>query len=1272
MTSRMRTGRRQLISAWGLALLAGLAGAAPNEPRSGPAGPPVEMTLDVDWAVPPRPAADDPANPGAAAELSMGSGRIVAAVAWPGGPSANPGVMQARPDGSWAIGPAAKGRARVRVEGPIGADLVVRVGGQSVRVPLAALLEGPQRTAAPTPVDVGVERLAWDAIRADLGGEGFDGTAEPGAPVPLSVAFHVLTPEPAEVNLRCSAELRPARGGEPVWRQEWQEVVATDVPAPPRHALTLQAPGPEGTYVLEIKTTWEPVAGPAGTRLGRWVRRRRNPSQTTSATRRMTLAVVPPSTAAATPPAASKADPGGVEVDAIDLARALGHRPSASGRSPLDPPGRRSWAVPEAALVESPLRDRLRGWIARAGVEPATLAPADPGGLAWSAVGLRVPHPDRPHRLTLTVSGGHPSALGVALVAGGGPGGRGRVVLDACASGSPVLEGGPATSFSWPVWPDAEAPVLVLVNRNPSAPVVVGSIALAELADLPPATVPAGGDRSIGLHLAGPGALDRFGGGGGDEAAGRLDPLAQARNLSSYLAHLGASTVVLPDGLADRARRRALDGQAGEDASGPDRLDLLLRVLARRGCSAWVDVPFDGPLPGLPAADSPEAAARGLARVDRRGQPEGPSYQPIHPEVRRAMARKVAEAVAPRTARPNLLGVLIRLGPGSTLPGGPDSGLDDATYARFVAAAFEPGHSGRPGQGADDPGRFEARARFVEASGRLPWLAWRAREVAAVYAGLAEEARRASAGATLAVATPGLEPGPAGDEARRVDLAGLGPGQAWRGVGLDLSCWPPGPRAPVVFRGAGLSTDDLAHDLASSPELDEQVAARSSRGVLLGVESAGPEPMPSPGRSAAPRLSAGPMAAGSPGDEPLGHALAALDARRVVVSSSSVAGQEERLRRFARVFAALPAPPAGSPEPRPPSGVVARAIRSGPETYLAMANDTPYPILLEAILQAPADAPVVDLGRGIRLDPERASGTTRLVIELAPFGVAATRFGSPEVRLASVASHPGAAVLDGMKAHYEDLSTSLARLNRLHGGGGDATPPTPARSGPANPGFEPDAVQLAASRPPPGVAGWDVVGDPAAIAEVDRDRPHSGRGSLRLDAKGGPSGVASAPFRPEGLSAVTIHAWLRADRPDARVRVRIDGQAAGQAYARQLDVPARGEWTETLIRAAQLPEGGLDSARLRFDLLGPGRLWVDDVSVAGDVLSEPERLNARRDLMAALSAYRDKRYADFARLAGSHWARHVASGPAAAVAADRSGLIRTGDASALPPARRLR
>src|SRR5262249_13512063 len=156
----------------------------------------------------------------------------------------------------------------------------------------------------------------------------------------------------------------------------------------------------------------------------------------------------------------------------------------------------------------------------------------------------------------------------------------------------------------------------------------------------------------------------------------------------------------------------------------------MLRLLARHGCSAWVELELDPAeaLPGLPAPGTPEALAQGLTRVDRHGRGDGPApaYHPLHPEVREALKRRVAQAVAPRRSRPALTGVLIRLGPGPTLLGGPDTGFDDATYTRFVRETFD-AETARtiPGLAAADPDRFAARAGFLAGSGRMPWLTWR-------------------------------------------------------------------------------------------------------------------------------------------------------------------------------------------------------------------------------------------------------------------------------------------------------------------------------------------------------------------------------------------------------------------------------------------------------------------------------------------------------------------------------------------------------------------
>ncbi|HEY2156067.1 MAG TPA: hypothetical protein VGH33_10590, partial [Isosphaeraceae bacterium] len=431
---------------------------------------------------------------------------------------------------------------------------------------------------------------------------------------------------------------------------------------------------------------------------------------------------------------------------------------------------------------------------------------------------------------------------------------------------------------------------------------------LTELADVPagPAIVaPIDGGRTVGIDLTAPSALDRFGGAG--------DPIVAGRHLAGYLTYCGATAVVLPDALADRTRRQALDRQAEEDALGPDRLDLLLTLLDRHGLSAWLDVAMDGPLPGLPDPDSDATRSRGLARIGRDGKADGSGYHPIHAEVRGAMGRRVGAVAASRRSHASVAGVLIRLGPGSTLLGRPDSGLDDATFARFVAAKFDPGPARAiPGLEGDDNARFEARARFLDGDGQKPWLAWRAAELAGVYAELAEAAAQAAPGARLAVATPDLDSGVVGEEIRRLDRVGLGPSQAWRSVGLDLAAWPSGegPAAPIVLRGVGLSSEEFARDLAASPELDDQVASRAARGLWLAASGR-------PGPSAEPSLRAPALPDASAADEPLGHALAALDGRWFFASLDAVAGREDRVRRFAQAARALPAPGPGPSAPGP-------------------------------------------------------------------------------------------------------------------------------------------------------------------------------------------------------------------------------------------------------------------------------------------------------------------------------------------------------------------
>ncbi len=470
------------------------------------------------------------------------------------------------------------------------------------------------------------------------------------------------------------------------------------------------------------------------------IRRRKPATAVTSSVRRATLTVIDPA-AQVDRTAASRRDgrraaAGAAEVvvDTFDLSRPRIHRLLASGRSPLAEPGRSAWDVPAAALIEPSARDRVRGWFQRTEPETGRLDAADGAGLAWSAVGLRASHPDRPHRLTLSLKGGEPAALGVALIEAADPRPdhpRSRVLLDACAAGPPILDDGPALSFSWIVWPGSVENVLVLYNRSPDASVRIGTVTLAEVDELPAPSIrqpTTTSTRALGLYLEGPHPLEPF---GGDTAPG--DGWTAATNLARYLSYCGASAVVVPESLSDRPDRRVLDGQGNEDSAGPDRLELLRRVLGREGGSLWLELAFDGAsaLPDLPPPDSAEAVRRGLVRLDGHGQPVDAVYHPLNPDVRQAMKRRVVEALArlhpepgadPRTAP----GLVIRLGAGPTLLGTPDTGIDDGTYARFVQETFSPDTARNvPGLGREDPERFAVRLHYLAGPGRMPWLTWR-------------------------------------------------------------------------------------------------------------------------------------------------------------------------------------------------------------------------------------------------------------------------------------------------------------------------------------------------------------------------------------------------------------------------------------------------------------------------------------------------------------------------------------------------------------------
>ena len=929
------------------------------------------------------------------------------------GPSTRPGRDRAvgRPATSRS------GRVRARVEAPLGATLTVQAGAQSVRIPLARLLDGPQRTVPPATIDVGAAAgSAWDAIEVDPGD--FAGRPPPrccAARVPVRLGLNVLTSDASEVDLRFTAELKSVATGGVAWQHEQRAVVASDALDPTAWMLSIPAPPAEGLYALEVRAAWEPApADGARIRRGRPPPWRRKPAASAwgTATGRVTLAVVDPK---AKPATATKSARGAAEesVDAIDLARPRGHRPSASGRAPGSGA---SWRIPESAVRIEETRRTTGSGAGSAGAsgEPVVL----PAGrrLGPGLVGRRPEGPPTPvssappadrRRRRRPPLGGWGSASSPRAERRG----KARVVLDALRSGPPLIEGAGPSTFSWLVLArGGPSRMLVLVNRNASSAVRLERLVGLRRAGRRPARPgdrrkpDRHGGRTLGIDLTAPSAAhDRFGGAG--------DPLVAGRHLAKYLDYCGATAVVLPDALADRGRRQAARPAQAEEVtpSAPTGSETCsLTAQARPPRPGGLGRRRDGR--GAARAPRPRlggGAPGARARPDRRrGQGRRPG---VPPDPRRGPRRHrwPGWSSPPRGSgdlHPSVAGVLVRLRPR----------VDAARPARLRAwtptATLPPGSSPRSSTRRLAARRSRASTRWTTAGSppALPGfldgdgqealkLAWARRraggglpELAEAVAGAAPEGEaswwrrptstRASSATRSAGSTASGSGRPAGVAIGRARPRRLAVGRGRRGM-ADR----PAGRRPLA-RGVRPATSP------SWPRAGRPGRRRGRAGESGWARRGQSEPAPEP-TLAAPALPDAPRPSTSPWatpwrrlDGPL--VLREPGGRRRPRGAGSAAS--------AQTIRSLPAQAQGPAEPRAAVGhVAAREPWSAPATAprpISRLRPTTRPIRSRSRRSSAVPrGPASPTSPGPPPGAEPVAGACGVVADLPPFGVASAR-----------------------------------------------------------------------------------------------------------------------------------------------------------------------------------------------------------------------------------------------------------------------------------------
>lgn len=835
-------------------------------------------------------------------------------------------------------------------------------------------------------------------------------------------------------------------------------------------------------------------------------------------------------------------------------------------------------------------------------------------------------------------------------------------------------------------WPSTKHPVVLIANASARSRAVFGKVRVfAGPTRVPamraggPAAVPARG-RGVYAFMPTPDGL-------ACGAAGSLTPgqshlvdewpalVRGARRSADWLAAQGAAGAMIgvygqggaiwPSRQTSGVRRWFTGGGDGEK----DLLAVIGRVYAGTGLQLVPALAFDAPLPAVESQLTERSAgnaATGLLLVGRDGRPRklpGDAvswhYNILDPRVQQAVADLVGEVLDHAEASPAIAGVALLLPHDGWLHlPGVAWGLDDATFARFAAAAgIVP-----PPEGPD---RHAQRAALVEGPQREAWLAWRTREIAAFYSRLAGRVADREPGRSLYVAPTTLfVRGELAARFRPSLVETDADADLWREIGIDPAAVTASGRVVLLSSHAHAADDSLVdrgtvENANRSLGLARGAAAAARRGVVavelpatLAIRAVVPH---GPFGTAAVE---GPVAVHAVRSGPaqaraIAEAFVAADAEVIFDMSLSFAQPALEAVMARRAFAALPEARLDLVDPLP-APLVVRLEQGASATAVAVVNAADVPTRAWLSLSG-RPSMVADAADGARLTVDERGGVE---VMLEPWGVRTlTMDAGTRVAGARVTFDDG--VREWVARRLADLTRRRAAVEQ----------PLPADVL-DNPAF--DLPEANGS-----ITGWELV-EPrrGALAVVADGRAPGGR-ALAFSSQHGLSTVRSNPFPPPATGRISVAVWLRiaGGEPQPPLRIAVEGVEDDREYYRFAPVgglaggkPLGPAWSQFVLQIDDLPARGLESLRVRLDLLGPGTVQVDDVRVFDLAFDEPQRVQLSRLLALLEQRLAADDLGSCVLALDSHWPRFLAMHvplDEAGAAADQPG----GQPMARPPSK---
>ena len=874
---------------------------------------------------------------------------------------------------------------------------------------------------------------------------------------------------------------------------------------------------------------------------------------------------------------------------------------------------------------------------------PAARSAEEP---TWEGIVIAGAQPGMPHLVEVTFPLDQQAVVGLCVLETDA---AGAVVEAHGSSGfevAPPADGPPPAQLgrhAFVFWPTTRNPLLLVANPATDATALFGRVRVSAGPTRPPrfdgggAAEAVASGRRVHAFMNLP-DFTRFGGatraaaGSGRSFADWNTFLTGGRHAVEWLtaqSAAGAMVMAYRDGAAIWPSMHTLGGprwdsgvtsDAGLDPEPKDLLGLLCRLHARERLRLVPAVSFDAALPAVEAIlAGGGSTATGLVCVGRDGQPRRTvrgswHYNILDPRVQEAVGALVDELagrLAGADAVDGIALVLPHVG-WLHLPGAA-WGLDDTTFARFAAAVG----GVDPGSGDD---RHARRAAAVEGPLKEAWLDWRAAEVARVHARLAATITGHDPRLSLFVAPTTLFA--AGELAARFRpqlAAREADADVLREIGLDPA------RLTSDRRVVYLSTHVHA---AAAGLIDRGIVERSNRSLALARGAVGAarrglvaveQPLRLPIDDVVPHGPFGNAAAGAAvpiqavvvgagRGRPLAEALAVSDVEQVFDAALFSCAVDAAQARRLRAFSALPAGDLELADPLP-APLVVRSRRDAGRTVVSIANAGPV-ACRAALAVAAAPAAVVDAVDGVRLPLDPGGGAT---VPLEPF----------EVRTLLL---DGGGAVRGVGVAYDDevrrsVAARLADLGRRR----TALETPQPLDVLDNPGFELAAAAGGDGGQSAGVGGWELVeprrGTLALVPGIDAP---TGRG-LAFASANGLSTLRSNPFPAPPTGRVSVAVWLRIEegQPQPPLRLALEGMLEDREYYRFATVgglsggkPLTGGWSQYVLQVDDLPTQGLESLRVRFDLLGPGAVQIDGVRVFDLAFDEQQRAQLSRRLTA--------------------------------------------------------